>query len=84
MELPYKRIKEPIKEKKHEYVILIRDVSIQKLKKPIYFGTKSSNCFRTFPPKRRKDTHQIFSKISKHGKEKLDKNTLGEVLSTAL
>ena len=63
MELPYKRIKEPIKGKKHEYVISIRDVSIQKLKKPIYFGTKSSNCFRTFPPKRRKDTHQIFSKI---------------------
>ena len=71
MEGPPQKDKRTHQRTKHKYIILITDVSIQKLEKPIYFGTKSSNCFRTFPPKRRKDTQQILNKIWKHGKEKL-------------
>ena len=71
---------------KHKYAILITDTSIQKLKKPIYFGNKCSNCFSTlfYSKEEKTDTKFFDTEIYNHGKEKLNNNTLGEVLSTAL
>ena len=43
--------------------MLITDISIQKSKKPICFGAKSSNCFSAFPIKRRKDKHRFLVKF---------------------